>query len=106
MSIIHIRIVHVQQLLPVPFLSVPFLSVPCCPASLKYMYTLKLIVAVVVSKVEIFNNSQRTSMKVAQVGCEISLNRKHPSKHIYAANALGQEKLVSGIKGAFVREVP
>ena len=72
------------------------------------MYTLKLIVAVVVSRVEIFLTSQRTSMKVAQVGCEISLNRKHPSKRIYAAKAacVRAGKLVSGIKGGFITEVP
>ena len=43
-------------------------------------------------------------LKVVQLRCEISLNRKHSSKNIYAANvlALEWEKLVSGIKGAFI----
>ena len=48
-------------------------------------------------------------LKVAQVKCKISLNRKCPSKKYLCsqrAPALQQEILVSGLKGAFIREVP
>ena len=42
-------------------------------------------------------------LKVAQVGCEISLNRKHPSKIIYAANGtcVRVGKVSFGYKGCF-----
>ena len=48
-------------------------------------------------------------MKVAQVRCKISLNRKQPSKKYLCgqrAPELELEKLVSGLKGAFIREAP
>ena len=47
-------------------------------------------------------------LKVAQVGCEISLNRKRPSKIIYAANGtcIRAGKISFGYKVAFIREAP
>ena len=66
------------------------LAIDCCchcEQSTNYLTTVKVLVV----------------LKVAQVGCEISLNRKCPSNNIYAAKGayIRAGKISFGCKGRF-----